>query len=97
MVEYKGEEYHLDIDAILADEASRPGYSFFTALSEYGKGLRMTDIVDLCRYVGSDYLTLFRDRRLAIDDLPQIVQECLSEAGFRSAEPGQERSSEPTA
>lgn len=88
-MEYAGHEYKLNIQAILDEEAKNPDYSFFDELEDFGKHLRFSEIMRMCEYVSSSYEEMFTARKLAFSDLPKIVQGCLEEAGFHSAEPVQ--------
>ena len=88
-MEFGGYHYELNIEAILRDEEADPEFSFFTMMEKMGERIRLTDIIRVCEYVSSSYEEMFKEGGLTLDDLPKIVEGCIEEAGFRSAEHGQ--------
>lgn len=88
-MEYHGRAYSLNIEAIVRDETADPEFSFFTMMEKMGERIRLTDIIRVCEYVSSSYEEMFKEGGLTLDDLPKIMEGCIEEAGFRSAEHGQ--------
>lgn len=88
-MEFGGYNYELNIEAILRDEEADPEFSFFAMMERMGTRVRLTDVIRLCEYVSSSYEEMFKERGVTFGDLPQIVEGCIEEAGFRSAEHGQ--------
>ena len=88
-MEYRGRTFALNIDEIVRDEAADPEFSFFTMMEKMGTRVRLSDVIRLCEYVSSSYEEMFKERGVTFGDLPQILEGCIEEAGFRSAEHGQ--------
>lgn len=79
--------YFLDLDMILDREEKDPNYSFLDEVSKLGEGkFRVTTLNEMCKFVGTTYKEFIKTG-LTIDDLTEILIECIKEAGFFTETP----------
>jgi hypothetical protein len=78
-------DFALNWEAIETAENEDPDWDIFSAMSEMVKKPRFTTLYKLSRYIGWDYKEFVR-AGFSVEDLGEVLNECLREAGFRSEE-----------
>lgn len=90
-MEYKkdGKTYSfaLDLDRILEMEEKDENYSFLDEVSKLGEGkFRVTTLNNMCKFMGTTYKDYIKTG-LTVDNLSDILIECIKEAGFFTETP----------
>lgn len=84
-IEKNGQRYtfSLDLDRICEMELKNPDFNFLTMLANAGEEFRLSTIVTLCDFLGSDYKTMVK-QGFTITDISEILTKAMEEIGFFS-------------
>lgn len=76
-------EFRIDLHRIVQMEQENPDFDFIKSMAKLSEGFRLSDIVMLCTFIGTDFEKMTAEG-YTIPEIVKIVTKCIEELGFIS-------------